>query len=1518
MGSEMNALSLFHPIISGWFADKFGRPTDVQEQAWPRIANDEHTLITAPTGSGKTLTAFLWAVNQLATRSWDTGHTSVLYVSPLRALNNDIRRNLLVPVFELKRVFEHSGVFFPDIRVQTRSGDTPQSERRTMLRHPPEILITTPESLNLLLSSMGGRSMLTGIMTVILDEIHAVVGEKRGVHLITAVDRLVPLCGEFQRIALSATVRPLESVAKYVGGFMLQGSKTNPSYALRPVSIVQTETPKQYDVHVRFPEEAREQHIHEAVWEPLVDELKRVIRANRSTLLFVNSRRLCEKLTLMINEGEKAPIAYAHHGSLSREIREEVERKLKSGELNAIVATNSLELGIDIGALDEVVLIQSPPSISSTIQRIGRAGHQVGVVSRGTLFPTHPLDFVEAAALAPAILSQSIEAVKPARCPLDVLAQVIVSMVGVETWDIDALYVRLKASYPYQHLRREHFELVLNMLSGRYAETRIRELRPRISVDRLDNTVAARKGALLALYTSGGTIPDRGYFHLRHQETNSLIGELDEEFVWESSLGQTFALGTQNWRIERITHNDVFVTSGPPKFLSTPFWKGEGDNRDYHFSARIGEFMEFADHHLDDPDFAATLRRNHCMDSTSCSQLIAFLKRQKEATGSHLPHRHHLLLEHVDAGPGSAPGNQVFLHTMWGGRVNRPYGLALDAAWEASFGHRLEIYTSDDCVVLLLPHEVRGEDLLSLVSGATIETFLRRRLEGSGFFGARFRECCGRSLLLARNRITERMPLWMSRLRSQKLLDAVLPYEDFPILLETWRTCLQDEFDLESLRQLLTELEKGTIEWSTARTRHPSPMAQGMAWRQINRYMYMGDEPPSGKASKLRDDLFRDIVYTPGLRPTINRKLVDQFESKRMRLSPGYSPSSPRELLDWVKERLLITASEFEQLLNAMHKDHGLDAPDVVEAIREKLVRITTPEACEQLVAALEGKARVMKALYGEMDNVHVVSMTASGEAAAPGSKKSSLSEEDRAELLSSLLGEWLEFYGPRTATFIRKTLGIESERLVHALEDLTESGRIVSGQLITGGNDDDLCDRENFEILLRLARSEAVPVFEALDLEWLPLFIASHQGAADRADNIDGLFCRLERLLCYPADADLWETEILPARLHPYSPSLLDTIMQEGDLRWIGSRHRRIAFCFESDLDLMYEDSNGGAQTEPSQDDNIQPGGEHGDRPDDGKDDLFPDARGRYGFSTLLQTTKLSPSDLGERLWEAVWLGRVTNDTFAALRRGIDTRFKAPEPAATRAATRRRPHRAGRHFSFAKWRSEIPFAGNWFRVSTPDPTNDLLEAEERNKDRVRVLLDRYGILFRELLVRELPSFTWPNVFRSLRLMELSGEVLSGCFFHGIPGLQFISHQAFRGLLRQMAQSKVYWLNAADPASLCGIQLAGLRGTLPRRVRSTHLVYRGNKVVMISERNGRMLKFHVPPNDPDLPMYFGPLHHLLRREVRPMHRISVEAINGEEAARSPYVDTMRAAFHVVVDYKHVTLYRGGNSWGSRV
>ena len=526
-----SALAPFHPHTRAWFAANFPAPTDVQRRSWPVISAGGHALITAPTGSGKTLTAFLWALDAFAALRYASGATRVLYISPLKALNNDIQRNLLEPLGGLRARFEAADETFPEIRVQVRSGDTDPSERQRMLRRPPEILITTPESLALLLTTPRGRHALATVETVILDEIHAVADNRRGTVLMTALERLARCAGDFQRIALSATVHPLEEIAAFVAG-------RDHDHAPRPIDIIEGRDDKQIEFRVRFPDHVRAALDAGAkIWEPLTQTFRAIIAANAATLFFTNSRRLAEKITLTINSTEATPLAYAHHGSLAREIRTEVEQRLKSGALRAIVATNSLEMGIDIGSLDEVVLIQSPPSIASALQRIGRAGHRVGDVSRGTLFPTHARDFLEGAALAECIEARELEPLAVIENPLDVLAQIIISMTASETWTLDDIYALLRQSYSYRTLPREQFELVVEMLAGRYAGSRVRDLKPRVVFDRIEQTLRASKGAVYALYTSGGTIPDRGYYHLRHADTGALIGDLDEEFVFEAQVG---------------------------------------------------------------------------------------------------------------------------------------------------------------------------------------------------------------------------------------------------------------------------------------------------------------------------------------------------------------------------------------------------------------------------------------------------------------------------------------------------------------------------------------------------------------------------------------------------------------------------------------------------------------------------------------------------------------------------------------------------------------------------------------------------------------------------------------------------------------------------------------------------------------------------------------------------------------------------------------------------------------------
>lgn len=1466
---KSSALDFFHPLIRRWFIERLGPPTEVQEESWRAIRDGRHVLLTAPTGSGKTLAAFLFAINQLATGAWPGGTVRVLYVSPMKALNNDVAKNLTRPLTEIAEYFRAAGVPFPEIRVQTRSGDTPGSERQKMYRRPPEIFITTPESLNILVTSKSGRRLLTGVAAVILDEIHAVLPEKRGTHLITAVDRLVRLSGEFQRIALSATVRPLTTVADFVGGQVLAPGG---HYEKRPVTIIRADMAKDLGVTVTFPAEAKE-NITDATWWPaMVKAFKEIIATHNSTLFFTNSRRHAEKVTRLINEDEPDDLAYSHHGSLAREIRLAVEEKLKNGELRAIVATNSLELGIDIGDLDRVVLIQSPFSVAHAIQRIGRSGHAVGQKSHGLLFPLHGKDFVHAAVLARAVREKDIEEAHPVDSPLDVLAQVILAMTVAEQWQVDELFDVIRTSYPYRNLTRQQFDLVLAMLAGRYADSKVRELTSRVRLDRLAGTVEAKDGAAFVLYTAGGTIPDRGAYVMRHQETKARLGELDEEFVWERRLGETFALGAQVWRIQAITQSDVLVVPVARSHNIIPFWKAEPMHRDFHLSERIGEFLEYCNDRLEDPGLAAQLTDEYAMDASAADYLHSYLRLQREASGADLPHRHHLLIEHYDDPLNKSDSKQVILHALWGGRVNYPFSLALSAAWQEQHGYPLQVFADNDCMLLMLPHDFGANDLLGLVDSGNIERLLRGKLEDSGYFGAHFRENCGRALLLPKPSIKKRMPLWLNRLRAKKLFEAILRYEDFPILLETWRECLHDHFDLAHLKLILDELEAGRIAVSEVVTHHPTPFADGVVWQQTNKFMYEDDSAAGGRQSSLSDSLIRELVFTSHLRPKLDAELIEVFLAKIQRTGPGYAPLSGADLIETVEERLLLPEDEWRPLLSATVRDSGLTEEELLQAVRGRVVSVGWRNASQPFFCTIERLPFIAESLGLARPDLTVVPLTGEAIPAPLLDRAYTLfRQDDNPAGLTIFLAAWLATRGPVTLSFIRRTLGVPEADLDTAVAELSETQQIVADTFTALGSEPEVCDTGNLEILLRMLRRARQTQFEPLDCARLPLFLAIHQGLAKRSDAGNALQHGLDTLFGYPAPCAAWEEYILPARVDPYYPTHLDSLLQSSGLIWYGCGDKKISFAFAEDLELFLGERE---ITDSRREELAQ---------------LFPDPKGRYGFFDILSRTGMggmNSAALSERLWSLVWQGYLGNDSYAVLRRGIENNFQ-PQRVGEELHLHTRRH------GFSRWESSRPLAGPFFLLPGQEKEQDGLARQELIKDRVRQLLARYGIVFRDLLAKESPELQWRNIYKTLRLMELSGELLAGYFFTGIDGPQFISPEAFRLLQKGLDEDTIFWLNGCDPASLCGIGPESLRAGLPPRIPSTWLVYHGSRLVVIVKKNGRELEFFVPPGHPLFDRYLELFRVLLTREFMPQKMIAVDRINGLLPSRSEYLQDLK-------------------------
>jgi ATP-dependent Lhr-like helicase len=1469
-------LSLFHPLVARWFSEHVGKPTDIQSLAWPRIAAGEHVLAVAPTGSGKTLTAFLSALNSLATGAWPTGRVSVVYVSPLKALGTDVRANLLTPLFGLHRAFAAAGEDLPPLRAEIRSGDTPAEDRRRMLRQPPEILITTPESLNLLLSSQGGRGMLPGVRLVILDEIHAVAGSKRGVFLLSAVERLAGLAGEFQRVALSATVSPLEIVAAMVGGFATTGDPSDPVLAPRPVAIVQSRAEKRMDVRVHFSPWPDDRPPRTSFLQILADDVRRRILANRSTLVFVNSRKLCEKLARLINDDQPEVLAYAHHGSLSRELRQTVESRLKAGQLKAVVATNSLELGIDIGGVDEVLLVECPPTVSAAVQRIGRSGHRVGEVSRAVFLPTTEKDLLEAAVMARAAFLRDIEPIRPVLAPLDVLAQTLVAMCGVEAWDVDALYQAVRRAWPYRELSRRAFDLTLAMLTGRYAATRIRELAPLLAVDALDGTVAARKGALMRLYASGGVIADRGYYALRRQDSDARLGELDEVFVWEARLGQVFAFGAQNWRIERITDADVFVSPAPAGSVPAPFWLGDARSRDRHFSDLLADFLETADARLDDPAFVEELVRDHFLSPGAAEALTGYLRRQKEATGAGLPHARHLLVEVTATGPGGAPGNQVILHAPLGLSRTAPLALVLEAALSRKYGHAIPVFAGNDCVAATLPGEIDPLDMLEAVPGRDVAGLLRERLEGSGSFGAAFREAAGRALLLPRDGFGKRQPLWITRLRARKLLAAVAPHGDFPMVLEAWRACLADLFDPAGLEEFLAGARSGTVAVTVAHTHVQSPFAADLVWRHVNEYMYLTDAGTADGPTGARPDLVAEVARSPS-RPAVPQAVVEAYAAKRQRLFPGYAPNGPAELLEWLKERVVVAGDQWRAMLAAVARDHGREPAGLEAALVPKLARIQAPGLSEPLVAALERAPDIARALYGDA----ALAVPADPKAKAP--RLAPATAEETAAAREALLVEWLAFYGPLSIEEMAGLQGMRQEALAGVAEDLAAAGRWVSGGLVSGRAEVLWCDAGSFETLLRLARAARRPGLAALPASRLPYFLALWQGLARPAADAAGLGERLERLACLPLAAGLWEADVLPARCLACEPAWLDAALEETGLAWFGAGSKKVLFARPDDLDLA------------------------GFSPPAPDPALFPDPRAGYDFSTLLEMTGLSPTALAERLWQAAWKGQAACDSLAVLRRGVATDF-TPQAAFFEAS--RQGRRGLRRTNPARYAAALPLAGIWRQPRIPAPPKDPLAREELAMDRARLLLARYGVVCRDIIGREAAAFAWAGIFRALRRMELSGEVVSGEFFAGLSGPQFATGRAVRLLAEGLPGTDAWWCAGRDPAALWGLGPAGEDLPLPRRAAGSYVAFAGSKPVLALEAGGGRLSTVLPPDAVALPEALAPLVHLLARRVRPEARLTVLTINGGPAGESPYVPVLRQVFEVVRERRGLTLFRG--------
>ncbi len=1479
----MTALDGFSPATRDWFTGAFAAPTAAQEGAWSAAQAGRHALVVAPTGSGKTLAAFLWALDRLAAEPppAEARHRCrVLYVSPLKALAVDVQRNLRSPLTGIRQAAQRLGLPVPDITVGMRTGDTPADERRLFARTPPDVLVTTPESLFLILTS-AARESLRGVQTIILDEVHAVAGTKRGAHLALSLERLdEQLEHPAQRIGLSATVRPLDEVSTFLAG-------------ARPVEIVQPPIAKviQVSVEVPVPDLAAlderpapgssdEEVIGSAagtaqkpsIWPAVERRLLELVREHRSTIVFSNSRRLAERLTSRLNElaaeeateaveldafpaeaigqsgiGGGAPpvVAKAHHGSMSREQRTLVEEELKAGLLPCVVATSSLELGIDMGAVDLVVQVEAPPSVASGLQRVGRAGHQVGAVSKGVVFPKYRGDLVSCAVVAERMAGGRIESMRYPRNPLDVLAQQIVAMVALEPWSYDDLARVVRRAAPFAALPDSALNSVLDMLAGRYPSEEFGELRARITWDRVTDQLVGRPGAQRLAVTSGGTIPDRGLFMVMTpggaDGAGSRVGELDEEMVYESRVGDTFLLGTSSWRIEDITHDRVIVTPAPGVPARMPFWKGESIGRPLELGRAVGAFVREMSALADEP--ARERATAAGLDAWATDNLLAYLHEQRDAT-RHVPSDRTILVERFRDELGDW---WLVVHSPFGSQVNGPWALAIAARMRERQGVEVHAAAADDGIVLRLPDAVddagaevvpTAEDVL--LDPGEIEQIVVAELGGSSLYASRFRECAARSLLLPRRDPKRRTPLWQQRQKSAQLLAVAGRYEQFPVTLEAMRECVQDVYDLPGLRELMADVQARKVHVVEVATPAPSPFARSLLFGYIGMFLYESDAPLAERraaALSLDSTLLAELLGSEAIRELLDPEVLAEVEASLQRLAPDRHARDAEGAADLL--RFLGDLTTAEAALRGIMEEWLVGLESTRRAIR---VRI----GGEERWLPIEDAGRVRDALG----------------AALPVGVPETFTEPV-ADPLGDLVLRYARTHGPFPAAACAARFGLGVAVVAGVLDRLVGSGRLVRGELRPASEGIDYCDAEVLRRLRRASlarlRAEVEPVEQQALGRFLPAWQGvqtgaegSRRGRMRRAPGAEDVLGVVEQLAGAPLPASALESLILPARLPGYTPALLDELTAAGEVTWTGCGTLAggdgwLAVAPSDVADLLLP--------EPEPDVAETPLHRAVLAALDGGGALFFRELAERAGRALVDDGEPVPADdaVVTAIWDLVWAGLLTGDTLGPLR----ARLSGAKGGGTGAHRPRRTASRGRYAQLRAGRPAMPsrggppsVGGRWALAVEREP-----EPTRRAHARAEAFLERHGVLTRGALGTERVTGGFAAVYRVLRAMEDSGRVRRGYVVEGLGAAQFAVPGAI-DRLRAMSRvdgapeagealSRVV-LAAADPAQPYGAAL-GWPATIgeskhrPGRKAGALVVLVEGAPALYVERGGRSL-----------------------------------------------------------------------------
>ncbi|XVQ88332.1 Lhr family helicase [Microbispora siamensis] len=1630
---RVGALDGFSPVTREWFTGAFATPTAAQEGAWSSIARGENTLVVAPTGSGKTLAAFLWAIDRLAVEH-TAGPASepprpcrVVYVSPLKALAVDVERNLRAPLTGIRQTALRMGLPAPDISVAIRSGDTAAEDRRRFAARPSDILITTPESLFLILTSQA-REALRGVETVIVDEVHAVAGTKRGAHLALTLERLDALLpAPAQRIGLSATVRPVEEVATFLGGS-------------RPATVVQPPSEKVIEVDVVVPVEdmtelappppgadGESPEHRRSIWPHVEEHLLDLIEAHRSTIVFANSRRLSERLCTRLNElawerrtapalgedpspglgdpahwsdafeglhaqwsdrregpdaqGEAArrtgpaampsemmaqagasgcaipEVVRAHHGSVSKEERSQIEEALKSGRLPAVVATSSLELGIDMGSVDLVACVEAPPSVASGLQRIGRAGHQVGAVSRGVIFPKYRGDLVQTAVVAERMRAGQIEEIRYPRNPLDVLAQQIVAMTALDEWTVDSLEAVVRRAAPYATLPRSALEATLDMLAGRYPSEEFAELRPRIVWDRVTGTLQGRPGAQRLAVTNGGTIPDRGLFGVfLVGDKASRVGELDEEMVYESRVGDVFVLGATSWRIEDITADRVLVSPAPGQPGKLPFWHGDAPGRPAELGRAIGAFLRELSAAgaggRGDPASARERIRAAGLDEYAVGNLLAYLTEQREATG-YVPDDRTLVVERFRDELGDW---RVVIHSPFGARVHAPWALAIGRRLRERYGVDVQAVHSDDGIVLRVPDTFEEAPTdVAVFDAEEIEQVVVEELGGSALFSSRFRECAGRALLLPRRSPGRRSPLWQQRQRAAHLLGVASKYAGFPVVLETMRECLQDVFDVPGLVELMRDVAARRVRVVEVETSQASPFAASLLFNYIGAFMYEGDAPLAerrAQALALDTALLAELMGQADLRELLDPDVVAETERELARLDRPLRDAE--DLADLLRSHGPLLAQDV-----SIREGDPAWLADLERARRAIRVRVAGHEQW----AAVEDAWRLRDAL-GVPLPVGVphefLEAPLAGGPGGPGGPGRATAPDP----LGDLVARHARTRGPFSSGTAAGRFGVGVAVVDEALRRLAAAGRVVAGEFRPGGRGEEWCDAGVLRLLRRRSLARLRKEVEPVPPETLAAFLPAWHGivpqsvtptgggpggdggraglAGPGAQNgqghgspraMDALITAIERLQGAAIPASALESLVLPTRVPGYSPALLDELTSSGEVVWVGQGSLPggdgwVGLYFADTAPLLlpapseitmtplHEQileilSGGGALFFRELSNRIAAAALGDQVPPLSGPDAASARRARIlghvemgpdGTAGVARASAV-PDDttLAAALWDLVWAGRVTGDTLAPLRSTLGTGRPAHRPAATRRRRAVLPTRSG----------PPTVSGRWWLLPSPSP-----DATQRAHAQAEVLLERHGVLTRGGITAERLPGGFTGVYQVLRAFEESGRCRRGYFVEGLGGAQF----ALPGAVDRMramsstrpAPAEDLWsipapppprravvLAATDPANPYGAALPWPDRTddvthKPGRKAGALVVLVEGALILYVERGGKTLLSSGPEED------LRPAVQALAVAVKrgALGKLTVERADGTAIADSPLAAALEAAgFH---------------------